>query len=455
MSGVGTEERTESVRAGGKPGGGGRWKGHPLRGEVLRGTGPWTGALILGVVGLSAVYRAGEWQGHWGETASMLHATGTLMATPLAVAAGCWQGGRERRRGTGELLASTTRGRLARTVSAGLPTALWAAGAFLAAAVLVLLASWPYTWAGAPRLSAVVASTALVLSGAMLGHVLGALAPWRITAPLAGIGTYVLLGAGSYSTSPPHYLTPATWSSYIADIPVWWQPLVAIGWPAGLALAAVLGYAARRRWTAVVPLAVAALCGVLISEYNERMWRDDPLTRRTVCDTSVRPALCVKAVHPGLLPEVKRALTPLLDRLEGVENLPARMVEGAEYAGMNPLAPYGQTQTVTRGRLGDPELFAWAAAAGLIHRRDDCMSDDDRLYRLETGLQEWLGSPRGHTGAQAAKGYRWSEDEAAQKAEFIRTFDRFAALGPEERRRWLSGYFGALKACAPDRVPAL
>ncbi|MCE0444684.1 hypothetical protein LT493_02755 [Streptomyces tricolor] len=85
---------------------------------------------------------ADRWQGGWAETATEAH-TALLIALPLAAAAGCWQGGRERRRGTEELWATTVRPPLARLLIPALPVALWVAAGYLVAVAAALLATWP------------------------------------------------------------------------------------------------------------------------------------------------------------------------------------------------------------------------------------------------------------------------------------------------------------------------
>ncbi|MDV9193688.1 hypothetical protein R6L23_36700, partial [Streptomyces sp. SR27] len=67
----------------------------PPRAELRRGLGPWTGAAVVLTVLVTMYGKAPGWQGRWADATNMLHVTAGLLAGPLALAAGCWQGGRE------------------------------------------------------------------------------------------------------------------------------------------------------------------------------------------------------------------------------------------------------------------------------------------------------------------------------------------------------------------------
>ncbi|MFD5471667.1 hypothetical protein [Streptomyces sp. NPDC127105] len=63
--------------------------------------------------------------------------------TPLAAAAGCRQGGWERRRGTEELWRAAVRAPLARFLASALPVVFQAVVGYAVAVALALLATWP------------------------------------------------------------------------------------------------------------------------------------------------------------------------------------------------------------------------------------------------------------------------------------------------------------------------
>ncbi|MFD8815402.1 hypothetical protein ACFV23_28890, partial [Streptomyces sp. NPDC059627] len=292
----------------------------PLRTEARRGFAPWAGLTVLLTLGVVLAASADRWQGGWAETAAQLH-NAVLVTVPAAAAAGCWQGGRERRRRTEELWGTVVRPPLSRFLVSALPVALWVAAGYAVAAGLALLATWPYALGGAPRL-ALVPTDAFVSGAAVVaGHAVGRLVPSRLAAPLLATAGYVGLGvtAAAYEGSG-RFLNPAcqfmaTW------VPVWWQPVAMAVWAGGLTGAAVLAYAARRRWTAVLPLAAAAAAGALLVQTGDGLWHTDPLAGRQVCDTSVTPAVCVNARYADALPQVSAALSGVTGKLAGVRNL--------------------------------------------------------------------------------------------------------------------------------------
>ncbi|MGW1653403.1 hypothetical protein [Streptomyces atratus] len=104
-----------------------------LRAELRRGLAPWTGPAVALTLLVTLWGKAPQWQGSWGETQSQLHSAAGLLAGPLVAAAACWQGGREHRRRTAELLLSVPRSRLAQATTAATPIALWAAAGYLLA----------------------------------------------------------------------------------------------------------------------------------------------------------------------------------------------------------------------------------------------------------------------------------------------------------------------------------
>ncbi|MGW6458477.1 hypothetical protein ACWF94_21610 [Streptomyces sp. NPDC055078] len=448
-------------------------RAHPVRSELLRGSAPWAGAAVLIAVALPMATKAHEWQGSWNDTQMLLRSASSLFAAPLAGAAGCWQGGRERRRQTGELRASAARGPLARTLTAALPTAVWAAVAYLLAACASLLACLPYASAGRPLVSLLIADAVFILAAALIGHVAGALVRWRLAAPLFAIALFLALGLPGYGTSAARHLTPSTAADGVmhASLPVWWQPPAAIAWAGGLAAGAVLAYAARRRYTALLPLALAASAAVALVETGDRAWRSDPLSERQVCDTSTTPAICVNAQYPGMLPEVRDALSGITGRLDGVGNLPDRFIDlhrdprpgEARLPMLEPLGWY-----VVRGELTDREQYAWEAAQALTgkalgNQAEPCRArwDDQRVRAVDEAVSEWL-APHPAGASMDRDQLRWAEDDGTAKEQARASIKarkdavaRLDAMDPAERRPWLTRYFATAGDCATKGVPAL
>ncbi|GGZ31064.1 hypothetical protein GCM10010387_26030 [Streptomyces inusitatus] len=459
------------------------WRAHPVRAELLRGSAPWAGAAVLVVLAVPLILTAHEWQGGWAQTQALLRSVLTQLAAPLAVAAGCWQGQREHRRGTRELLRSAPRTRLARTLTAALPTAIWTSGAALAASAGALLACWPYTSAGGPVFSAVFADAGTVGALSLFGHVAGAVLRWRLTAPVLALCTPFaeLLPVMSLWPIPDRPLSPAPATPMLqTSIPVWWQPLATIVWVGGLGAAAILLYAARRRVYGLLPLAAALVAATVLVQGSEHAWRPDPLALRLACDDTVRPEICVSGAHPGMLPEVRKALSGLTARLEGVENTHVRLVDIHQRMMQAHVTTQGGThiperdpdvltmrsvalvgQDVIRGRLTDPEQFAWDTAQSLTGEAIWCEArrKDMEVHRIDRAVTEFLApNPAGAAGQDwSGLGSPSARDggEPGDREALAAVLDRLRAMGDEERRRWLSEYFASARGCESTRVPAL
>ncbi|MEV5797035.1 hypothetical protein [Streptomyces collinus] len=428
---------------------------HPLRAEAVRGFAPIAGAAVVLTLGVLLVGSSAHWQGGWAETAAQLH-NSVLVSVPLAAAAGCWQGGRERRRRTEELWGTVVRTPLVRFLASALPVAFWTAAGHLVAAALAMLATWPYAQGDRPRFGTVPGDAVAVAAAALLGHVVGRAVPTRLAAPLLAIAGYV--GLGVLASADPGLAGPLDPAFPImdTDVPVWWQPLAMAGWTAGLALAAALGSAARRRATALLPLAAAVAAATVLVQAGDGLWHEDPAAHRQVCDTSTTPAICVEARYAGMLPQIGEALSGITGRLKGVRNLPARW-EDVNHEPRDPeaqlpmLTPLGWS--VVRGRLTDPRQYAWEAAAAL-ERRPECLHPTRRMLVADDAVESYLApSPlQDDTDAWDAKG---SAEQRAQARSRKAARARLRTMDDQDRREWLSAYFATAGTCDVKGVPAL
>ncbi|MFJ4773081.1 hypothetical protein ACIP88_28950 [Streptomyces uncialis] len=457
MSAVGT-------RPGPTVSGAGRTRGtvraHPVRAELLRGLAPWAGAIVGCALGLAMALRASWWQGSWSETQSALRYASVLFGAPLAGAAGCWQGAREHRRRTVELLASTPRGPLARLLAAALPGALWSAAVYLLVAGAALLACLPYAGPGRPEFTAALTDAVFLVAVTVIGHVCGSLVPRRLTPPGYAVVLLIVFSFTSTASSGVRHLTPMDAENVMSgSVAVWWQPLASAVWFTGLTGAVVLAHAARRRYTALAPLAAAGVAAVLIVQTGDRMWREDPLSRREVCDTRTVPEVCVAASDSPLLPRVTAALSPLTDKLADVEGAPRLIgLRRDTRPGEAPLPELRPGLSVVRGELIDATDYMSVTATNLTTAPAACgrptpggaseASGAVELWLLPSSVRaEWLARQRG-----------WSAGETAELARLERRADaaeRLAGLPAERRRAWLTGFFAALTDCAPGKTPPL
>ncbi|MEE1769629.1 hypothetical protein PUR34_16115 [Streptomyces sp. JV185] len=419
-----------------------------LRTGFRRGIAPWTGLAVALTLLVPLWSKAAQWQGNWGETQTQLHAAAALLCGPLVAAAACWQGGREHRRRTAELLFSVPRSRLAQVTTAATPIALWAAAGYLLALAVVFAATAPYTGAGGPSFSVVVMDLGLLLSLGFVGFVVGRLVRWRLTAPVLAAALYVLLGAPGYVESDARFLNPAGHYALKGHVLVWWFPPVMLAWTGGIAVTVLLAYAARRRVLAVVPLALAVAAGAVIAPTGEDLLRDDPTATRRVCSApaSGTPQLCVTAPDAPVLPSVSAALAGMFSRLEGVPGAPVAYVDSTfgPKDGEASLAHVMRGWSVTRNKLTDPRAYASETALGLVNR--DCPNSSarsdrkgaERLTLTDDAVRTWL----------AGDDSPWNPDARP-------LVTRLEVMPDADRRAWLGRYLATRTSCTPAEVPAL
>jgi hypothetical protein len=421
--------------------------------------------LLLALAWLLAS-KSDQWQGSWGAATETVSTAAAMIGVPFALAAGSWQGGRDRRLGMTELRSSTARTPLVQLLVAALPLACRLAAAYLLAVAGVLAACAPYASAGSPAFT-VYAGNALSLAAcAVLGHAAGRVLSFRLTAPLLAIGGYVVAGLVGTQRSDFRYL--AFCAVHILDdddLAVWWYPLVSALWAAGLAATAVLALTAYRRATALLPLAAALGAAVLLVQTGDGLLRDNPLAHQQVCDTSTAPNICVNATYPGMLPEVTRVLSGLTGRLKGVQNLPVRYEDlwrspHADEVELPILSPIGWNRV--RGEVTDPEEYEWQAARAVV-RRQECDEQPSavRIRVTDEAVQRWL-APGARAREQREQSVAWARQRgdterlATYRAE-DRAYARLTAMTDDERRSWLGRYFASADQCdpKPSEVPSL
>ncbi|MEW2130104.1 hypothetical protein [Streptomyces sp. NPDC005435] len=426
---------------------------HPLRAEAIRGFAPLAGLAALLTLVSMLVAAPDNWQGAWAETARVLH-TAQLITLPMAAAAGCWQGGRERRRRTAELWGTAVRPPLTRLLAAALPSAVWVVLGYLLAFAAASLATWPYSMGDHPHLASLPGDATALVAAVLVGHVAGRAVPTVLAAPVVAIAGYVLLGvAGSHgsvsSLSPAAYIWPT-------HEPVWWQPLAMAGWTLGLAAALTLVYAARRRVTALLPLTAAAACGALLLHTGSGLWQPDPYAGRQACDTSVTPAVCVSARYGRLLPQVSDALSGVTGKLRGVRNLPVRWEDHAgdphaDETELPMITPFGSS--VVRGRMTEPKRYAWEAVS-LMQGRDDCHNPPARVSLADDAVSAYLAPSPEQDIFDRLDAKNDASHRAALRAR-LAARAKLAGMDEEHRRAWLSAYFAARHDCELKGVPAL
>ncbi|MFB7373803.1 hypothetical protein ACFC0D_28565 [Streptomyces sp. NPDC056222] len=414
--------------------------------ELRRGAGPWAGAAVAVTVLVTMYAKAPGWQSRWTDTTDMLHIVAGLLVGPLVLALGCRQGGRDRRSGTLELLGSVPRSPLRRILLSVAPTVLWPAAGYLFAAAVCLLATWPYVGGGRPFLELVAADAVTLSVLGTLGHLVGRLVSWRLTAPLLAVVGYVVFGTATRTEFTGFWLNPAVEHFYTWDRPVWWFAPLWVVWCVGLALAALLAYAAgsaRLRLLALLPLTAAVAAAVPIAGLpREGPWRQDPAAARLVCDGRT-PQVCLPNVDRELLPDISKALTPLNDRLRGLPGAPTRWVGGPNAPGPGETALPNPDLDAVRGELSRPDLYLNSAVQFLFS--ETCRSEDfagpdvERLGEIHLAVSEWLAPTPEDYGVPVGPGTQ-------------RHLDALRAKSPAAQRDYLARYMAA-DGCRPEEVP--
>ncbi|MFE4332738.1 hypothetical protein ACFRQM_25965 [Streptomyces sp. NPDC056831] len=420
---------------------------NPLRAELRHGIAPWTGLAVALTVLIPLWSKAPQWQGSWGATQTQLHAASALLAGPLVAAAACWQGGREHRRRTAELLLSTPRSRLAQVMAATTPIALWAAAGYLVALAVAFAATAPYTGAGSPPISLAATDLGFLLSICFVGFVVGRLARWRLTAPVLAACAFVVLGFPDYVDSAARFLSPAQVVALDVSVPVRWFAPFLLAWTGGIAATVLLGYAARRRYLAVVPLALAVAAGTMIMRTGADLFHDNPAMARRVCSEVApgTPQICVNAYDAPVLPQMSKALAGMFSRLEGVPGAPVTYVAPwySPKNGEATLAYVTRGWGITRNRLTDPHQYRSETASALVNR--DCSTDSrgkdrketERVERTDDAVISWL----------SGKDSTWFPNSPQ--------LVRLEAMPDADRKAWLGRFLATRKSCTPSEVPVL
>ncbi|WP_433340646.1 hypothetical protein [Streptomyces sp. CA-253872] len=413
----------------------------PLATELRRGPGPLTGAVTAVVLALMLGTTLFTWLGVWAETAEFTHLAAAQVGLPLALAAGCWSGGRDRAAGIDELRATMVRPRGRQLVVAALPVLVWTVAAYLLFMLLAYGATWATSLGGGPegaRLLLVPADAAGLCAAALAGEFLGRHVRWRLTAPGAGVLLYGLVGVLRGDT--PARVDPAVWEA--SETPAPWLPLL---YGAGaLSLACALFLLLARHRAAALPALLAVLALVPPLVHDGRLWHGEPRPWAQVCARQGVPAVCVRSSLAGLLPDMERVARPLQERLRGVRGLPERYDDGGEGGGRK--RPLPQAPGIVPGQdfrlagLTEPQRYTRDLAYSLLPCFD---SDSAGDLPTEHAVMSWL------TGERDV----FADDKESGAAD-----RKLRAMTPAARADWLTAYFGARDAChakRPGKVPAL
>lgn len=258
-----------------------------------------------------------DWAAEW-MTLVTLQRWGLIVTGSVLITAAAWYAGRERRRSIDELINSTSLPRGLRHALMLSTLLVGAIGghlfAFAVAAVFVIQQSNYHggRWWWIVFLSCL----GLCLMGAV-GWVIGMLIPYRLTAPLAGVASYIGVAVVTFSHRDWFNLMPMGLDSVSAGSSPKGFGVVASAAFLLLATSGLLWLVLResRKAWGLVALAGAASLAFTVADLDaDRWWSPDPEATAPVC-TDTKPTVCVWNAHAKFLEPTEAALAPVLQRL--------------------------------------------------------------------------------------------------------------------------------------------
>jgi hypothetical protein len=297
-----------------------------LRIELRRSAALWSGLLIV-ALGLLLFYSlpgpwtkgSGAWTEEW-TTLARWQRWQLVLVWPLAFAAGAWQGRRDRRAKTGELMATMPRPMYQQVLPPAIAMAIGAAAAYLlffavgAVQVTGNSAHHHLNWlpvAGVGMLS--------MIAAVLLGMGIGRVVPFLLTAPISGFAAltaliYLQVEAdheylyNDMRTSALSVLSPTIQDLHEAFTTVaprvnllqalWFAAVAATG----LALAVAVGR--RAKLMALLPVVAAAAVALpLMPTSRAEAYVPDTSAVALIC-TPDAPRICVSRVHQDELGKI-------------------------------------------------------------------------------------------------------------------------------------------------------
>ncbi|MER7080970.1 hypothetical protein SAMN02982929_04384 [Saccharopolyspora kobensis] len=358
---------------------------------------------------------------------------GMLYAGPLMATAGAWTAGRDLRRGTRDLLATTSRSTWRPHVVAWAAlTAAALLGLVLTCAVAAIFVQ-PITasdelWV--PELFLCVPAYGALVA---FGMALGRLVRWRLIVALTPVLTFLgILFASRRDWSAPVSLTmnagPASDYATFTGL----SSALQAAWYAAIAVALLAIGAARRRWLALPPMALAIAMSVQLASmpYDEHM-RDDPAAVQQVC-TTTGPPVCVPRYQEPVLDELAGLVQPMLVRLDGIASAPTA-VRFSHRSDDGPAWTFDSTLT---GRLVDPQRNRVALAHLLLS-----LEPDGRHYA------DCTPTVHGEYASVAEAAQHWLLGDIPRAQQLLD--------GRAPDREWIAAYFAAKANCDGEAMRLL
>ncbi|MGW0503187.1 hypothetical protein [Micromonospora sp. NPDC003241] len=435
-----------------------------LRIELRRSDALLAGAVTaaLGVAGLYVLAFTGQtalWDQQWNLLA-VFQRIMLVILWPLALAAGAWQAGRDRRHRIEELLGTTPAPRWQRTGPFAVVTAASLAAGFL----LVLVGGAPKVAAAAghpgtgwPAVT-LVGVLALVAAG-WLGLGVGRLLPYAYTPAVLGVGGLAGLLAAIELTRPSEATDPGAalllpfFTTTISEFEMV-AGAVSAGqawWFGGLAAGGLVLFLARNplvRLLAVAPPALGlALAAPMLTVPLEEAFPVDPAAVVEVCTTDDGPRVCVTAAHSRELPALVAPAREALRMMATLPDAPTSVHEAAP--GLDRPQPASEVwvDTDNLGATEDPaeltaRILAGAGTPLCVRADDDAYLD---VLRARSVAAAWLH------GSHPVPGQSLFGEEQAVREQMWQTF---TALPADEQVRRVAAVRAAGLTCG-DQAAAL
>lgn len=447
--------------------------------ELRRGPMPLMLPLVAALFWFDALRTGENLPPIWTQRAAILPDHVLPDLGPVCAGMAAWIGGREQRRGMGDLTASTARSRWLRQLACWGGALGWTLLAYAACtAAIYALASRVTTWGGPPLWPVVVTGLA-VAAFCTTGFVAGAVFPTRFTAPLSALGTMfvsILLfqradtaQSGWTLISPNNSVPPIDWGVFHPTPPdlaivqtMFLLGLVIVLVGALGVLGSPRGARLRRTASAVTAFGLAAcVAGLALASTATRgdygfevpllhdAATDRPIPYTPDCTQSSAIPVCVHPAFSADLPAAAALFAPLIDAVRGLPGAPSQVAQTDLPDPLGPVALsaaapntapvlefwYADSSTLTRPHA-IAQLRGQATQLVVAHIVAPTGKPDAAQRAVELALvQQWAGSAGSSSLSEAPAGPAVSSAAS-----------RFAALGSPQTRAWLTAHLGRLQA---------
>jgi hypothetical protein len=411
---------------------------------------------------------------------------------PPVVGAAAWMGSREGRRQMADLIGTVPRPRWTAQLATWAAVTCWAlVGYCCCVGVLYGLTARQASWGGPLWWPAVVCAAGIPALSAV-GFAAGAWFPSRFTVPIVTVGAFFGLGFSGEPRSPVWQVSPTvsgapyigpdpgigTFYHYLPDLSIaqlicMAGVAVAVLGALGLldrasgswlrSLAAAMTAAGLAALTVAAGLAGTARLdphGMLVIPALHDAANDRPIRYTPVCAHAAIP-ICLNPAYEAYLPDVDKALRPLLGEIAGLPGAPAGIGQAAPaYQGplISGLAQSGARVVIagaSPGRPGQYNLMLPDQLPGEPSGADFTVTEFIGQIRLPV-VADLIGrivggAPGGQSRAQQAVAAALTFGAGVTR---VRRPDsavgaaasRFAALPTAVRHAWLSTHLAALRA---------